>query len=77
MLNLQYQYNNHTTTPYMKVDSTHSSPLSCEKLLCSCCDGIVYESNPNDPFTFLHCIKESYFKSDEIGTLRQRKFHWR
>jgi hypothetical protein len=46
MLNLQHQHNNHTTTPHMRVDPTHWSPLSCEELLCGCCDGVVYESNP-------------------------------
>jgi hypothetical protein len=46
MLNLQHQHNNHTTTPHMRVDSTHWGPLSCEGLLCDCCDGVVYESNP-------------------------------
>jgi hypothetical protein len=46
MLNLQYQHNNHTTTPHMIVDPTHWGPPSCEGLLCDCCDGVVYESNP-------------------------------
>jgi hypothetical protein len=46
MLNLQHQPNNHTTTPHMRVDPTHWGPLSCEGLLCGCCDGVVYESNP-------------------------------
>jgi hypothetical protein len=46
MLNLQHQHNNHTTTPHMRVDPTHWGPLSCEGLLCGCCDGVVYESNP-------------------------------
>jgi hypothetical protein len=46
MLNLQHQYNNHTTTPHIRVDPTHWGPLSCEGLLCDCCDGVVYESNP-------------------------------
>jgi hypothetical protein len=30
----------------MRVDPTHWGPLSCEGLLCGCCDGVVYESNP-------------------------------
>jgi hypothetical protein len=30
----------------MRVDPTHWGPLSCEELLCGCCDGVVYESNP-------------------------------
>jgi hypothetical protein len=46
MLNIQHQHNNHTTTPHMRVDPTHWGPLSCEGLLCGCCDGVVYESNP-------------------------------
>jgi hypothetical protein len=46
MLNLQHQYNNHTTIPHMRVDPTHWSPHSCEGLMCGCCDGVVYESNP-------------------------------
>jgi len=46
MLNLQHQHNNHTTTLHMRVDPTHWDPLSCEGLLCGCCDGVVYESNP-------------------------------
>jgi hypothetical protein len=46
MLNLQYQHNNHTTTSHMRVNPTHWGPLSCEGLLCGCCDGVVYESNP-------------------------------
>jgi hypothetical protein len=47
MLNLQHQHNNHTTTPHMMVDPTHWDPPSCEGLLYSCCDNVVYESNPN------------------------------
>jgi hypothetical protein len=47
MLNLQYQHNNHTTIPHMRVDPTHWGPPSCEGLLCGCCDCVVYESNPN------------------------------
>jgi hypothetical protein len=30
----------------MRVDPTHWGPHSCEELLCGCCDGVVYESNP-------------------------------
>jgi hypothetical protein len=47
MLNLQHQHNNYTTTPHMIVDPTHWGPPSYEGLLCDCCDGVVYESNPN------------------------------
>jgi hypothetical protein len=47
MLDLQYQYNNCTTTPHMKVDPIHWGPPSCEGLLCSCCDDVVQESNPD------------------------------
>jgi hypothetical protein len=44
MLDLQYQYNNYTTTPHMRVDHTHCDPSSCKWLLCSCCDSVVQES---------------------------------
>jgi len=30
----------------MRVGPTHWGPPSCEELLCGCCDGVVYESNP-------------------------------
>jgi hypothetical protein len=30
----------------MRVDPTHWGPPSCEGLLCGCCEGVVYESNP-------------------------------
>jgi hypothetical protein len=30
----------------MIVDPTHWGPPSCAGLLCDCCDGVVYESNP-------------------------------
>jgi hypothetical protein len=46
MLNLHHQHNNHTTTLHMRVDPTHWGPHSGEGLLCGCCDGVVYESNP-------------------------------
>jgi len=46
MLNLHHQHNNHTTTLHMRVNPTHWGPHSCEWLLCGCCDGVVYESNP-------------------------------
>jgi hypothetical protein len=49
ILNLQHQHNNYTT-PHMRVDPTHWGPLSCEELLCDCCDGVVYESNPKYQF---------------------------
>jgi hypothetical protein len=45
MLDLQHQHNNCTTIPYMRVDSTHWGSPSCEGLLCTCCDGVVQESN--------------------------------
>jgi hypothetical protein len=46
MLNLQHHHNNHTTTSHMRVDPIHWGPPSYERLLCDCCDGVVYESNP-------------------------------
>jgi hypothetical protein len=46
MLDLQHQYNNCTTIPHMRVGPTYCGPPSCEGLLCSCCIGIVQESNP-------------------------------
>jgi hypothetical protein len=46
MLDLQHQYNNCTTIPHMRVGPTYWSPLLCEGLLCSCCIGVVQESNP-------------------------------
>jgi hypothetical protein len=30
----------------MRVEPTHWRPPSCERLLCGCCDCVVYESNP-------------------------------
>jgi hypothetical protein len=30
----------------MRMSSTHWGPPSCEGLLCTCCDGVVQESNP-------------------------------
>jgi hypothetical protein len=59
MLNLQHQHNNHTTTPHMRVDPTHWGPLSCEGLLCGCCDGVVYESNPYKNKGFDYCTTSS------------------
>jgi hypothetical protein len=38
---VQYQYNNCTTTPYMRVDPSMWDPPSCEELLYSCCIGVV------------------------------------
>jgi hypothetical protein len=61
MLNLQHQHNNHTTTLHMRVDPTHWDPLSCEGLLCGCCDGVVYESNPKkkiEASEFFHYLLE-------------------
>jgi hypothetical protein len=46
MLDLQHQYNNCTTIPHMRVGPTYWGPPSCEGLLCSCCIGVVQESNP-------------------------------
>jgi hypothetical protein len=46
MLDLQHQYNNGTTIPHMREDSTYWGPPSCEELLYSCCIGVVQESNP-------------------------------
>jgi hypothetical protein len=46
ILNSQHQHNKCTTTPHMRVSSTHWGPPSCEGLLCTCCDGVVQESNP-------------------------------
>jgi hypothetical protein len=46
MLDLQYQYNNCITIPHMRVSLTYWGPPSCEGLLCSCCIGVVQESNP-------------------------------
>jgi hypothetical protein len=46
MLDLQHQYNNCTTIPHMMVGLTYWGPPSCEGLLCSCCIGVVQESNP-------------------------------
>jgi hypothetical protein len=56
MLNLQHQHNNHTTTPHMRVDPTHWGPPSCEGLLCGCCDGVVYESNPLKQLSALQMV---------------------
>jgi hypothetical protein len=53
MLDLQHQYNNCTTISHMRVGPIHCGPPSCEGLLCSCCDGIVQESNP-DKQTGMH-----------------------
>jgi len=47
MLDLQHQYNNCTTTPHMKVDSTHWGSPSYEGLLCSYCNSVVQKSNLN------------------------------
>jgi hypothetical protein len=46
MLDLQHQYNNCTTIPHMRVGPTYWGLPSCEGLLCSCCIGVVQESNP-------------------------------
>jgi hypothetical protein len=46
MLDLQHQYNNCTTIPHMRVGPTYWGPPSCERLLYSCCIGVVQESNP-------------------------------
>jgi hypothetical protein len=57
MLDLQHQYNNCTTTLHMVVSPIHWDPLSCEMLLCSCCIGVVQESNP---------IKKWYTKDVQV-----------
>jgi hypothetical protein len=36
----------------MRVDPTHWGPPSCERLLCGCCDDVVYESNPKNLIEF-------------------------
>jgi hypothetical protein len=46
MLDLQHQYNNCTTIPYMRVGPTYWSSPSCKMLLYSCCISVVQESNP-------------------------------
>jgi hypothetical protein len=46
MLDLQQQYNNCTTISHMRVSPTYWGPPSYEGLLCSCCIGVVQESNP-------------------------------
>jgi hypothetical protein len=38
---VQHQYNNCTTTPYMRVGSSMWDPPSCEGLLYNCCIGVV------------------------------------
>jgi hypothetical protein len=46
----------------MRVDPTHWGPHSREKLLCGCCDGVVYESNSFYQI-FNYIFKNRYFKS--------------
>jgi len=41
-----------------RVDPTHWGPLSCEELLCGCCDGVVYESNP---YIYIYGERSLYF----------------
>jgi hypothetical protein len=38
---VQYQYNNCTTTPHMRVGPSMWDPPSCEGLLYSCCIDVV------------------------------------
>jgi len=38
---VQHQYNNCTTIPHMRVGPNMWDPLSCERLLYSCCIGVV------------------------------------
>jgi hypothetical protein len=57
MLDLQHQYNNCTTIPHMKVGPTYWGPPSCKGLLCSCCIGIVQESNPNYKYSYKNILK--------------------
>jgi hypothetical protein len=44
------------------VDPTHWGSLSCEELLCDCCDDVVYESNPFS-FTYSLCRAANLRKS--------------
>jgi hypothetical protein len=47
MLDLQHQQHNKCTTlSHMRVGSNVWGPPSCEGVLCTCCDGVVQESNP-------------------------------
>jgi hypothetical protein len=46
MLDLQHQYNNCTTISHIRVSPTYWGLPLCEGLLCSCCIGVVQESNP-------------------------------
>jgi hypothetical protein len=46
MLDLQHHHNKCTTTPHMIVGPSMWSSPSYKGLLCTCCNGVVYESNP-------------------------------
>jgi hypothetical protein len=46
LLDLQHQHNKCTTLPHIRVRSNVWGPPSCEGVLCTCCDGVVQESNP-------------------------------
>jgi hypothetical protein len=46
---ISYMENVRFTIPIHQLHNnrpTHWGPPSCEGLLCSCCDGVVQESNP-------------------------------
>jgi hypothetical protein len=77
MLNLQHQHNNHTTTPHMMVDPTHWDPPSCEGLLYSCCDNVVYKSNPYAQFRVPNGIYHNkHTKTKHIYLLKSIHVIW-
>jgi hypothetical protein len=53
---VQHQYNNCTTIPHMRVGPNMWDPLSCERLLYSCCIGVVN-------LTFSYIYKKKLFFS--------------
>jgi hypothetical protein len=45
MIDLQQHHNKCTTPSHMGVEPSVWSPPPCEGVLCTCCGGVVYESN--------------------------------
>jgi hypothetical protein len=76
MLNLQHQYNNHTTILHMRVGP--SSPhTGAHPYVRGCCDGVVYESNPNfNMYLSWFWIKINNYANKKMSTLSSNNFKY-
>jgi hypothetical protein len=67
MLDLQHQHNKCITPPYVKVRLNVWSPPSCERVLCTCCDDVVQESNLKEDVRFTTPIQQRHNNPSHEG----------